>query len=222
MNQKIRFIILQLLWLNIFSKLSIEIPHFFISNSSFIHLSFSLPIRRIILYKQWGKRWINGQWDISELLHICWCPPKGICHAGNPQKITPPTLNNFWANVTKVILYSGLMCSITSCTNIISYFSCVLCMRKFSQIKLPFKFFSLKKEIACDIRISELSIPVTKHSPLMDYYFYTFANEERAYSRVRLMVFLHCLHWWIDISTLLQMGNGHVTVYALLFFHRLH
>ena len=24
------------------------------------------------------------------------------------------------------------------------------------------------------------------------------------------------------ISTLLQMGNGHVTVYALLFFHRLH
>ena len=66
---------------------------------------------------------------------------------------------------------------------------------------------------------SALSIP---YSPLMDYYFYTFANEERAYSRVRLMVFLHCLHWWIDISTLLQMGNGHVTVYALLFFHRLH
>ena len=38
---------------------------------------------------------------------------------------------------------------------------------------------------------SALSIP---YSPLMDYYFYTFANEERAYSRVRLMVFLHCLH----------------------------
>ena len=51
---------------------------------------------------------------------------------------------------------------------------------------------------------SALSIP---YSPLMDYYFYTFANEERAYSRVRLMVFLHCLHWWIDISTLLQMEN---------------
>ena len=33
---------------------------------------------------------------------------------------------------------------------------------------------------------SALSIP---YSPLMDYYFYTFANEERAYSRVRLMVF---------------------------------
>ena len=51
---------------------------------------------------------------------------------------------------------------------------------------------------------SALSIP---YSPLMGYYFYTFTNEERAYSRVRLMVFLHCLHWWIATYTHLQMEN---------------
>ena len=52
-------------------------------------------------------------------------------------------------------------------------------------------------------------------SPLIDFHFYTSTNGERTYSRVRLMIFLHCLYWWITTSTLLQMENGHVTVYAL-------
>ena len=60
-------------------------------------------------------------------------------------------------------------------------------------------------------------------SPLIDFHFYTSTNGERTYSRVRLMIFLHCLYWWITTSTLLQMENGHVTVYALLvFLHYLH
>lgn len=62
---------------------------------------------------------------------------------------------------------------------------------------------------------SALSIP---YSPLMDYYFYTFANEERAYSRVRRMVFLHCLHWWIATSTLLQMEKWTCNCIRLIVF----
>ena len=62
---------------------------------------------------------------------------------------------------------------------------------------------------------SALSIPC---SPLMDYYFYTFANEERAYSRVRRMVFLHCLHWWIATSTLLQMEKWTCNCIRLIVF----
>jgi len=55
-------------------------------------------------------------------------------------------------------------------------------------------------------------------SPLMDCYFYTSANGERAGSRVWLMVSFPSLHWWIATSTLLQMENGQVAVYTLLFF----
>ena len=55
-------------------------------------------------------------------------------------------------------------------------------------------------------------------SPFMDCYFYTSANGEWAYSRVWLMVSFSSLHWWIATSTLLQMENVQVAVYALCFF----
>ena len=54
-------------------------------------------------------------------------------------------------------------------------------------------------------------------SPLTDCYFYTSTNGEWAVNRICFMAFLHCLLWRIVISTLLQMENGHVTVYALWF-----
>ena len=38
-------------------------------------------------------------------------------------------------------------------------------------------------------------------------------------SRVCLMVFPHCLLWWIATFTLLQMENGQWTVYASWFFY---
>ena len=54
-------------------------------------------------------------------------------------------------------------------------------------------------------------------SPLTDCYFYTSTNGEWAVNRICFMAFLHCLLWRIVTSTLLQMENGHVTVYALWF-----
>ena len=44
-------------------------------------------------------------------------------------------------------------------------------------------------------------------SPLIDCYFYTSANGERAVSRTCLVFFPHCLHWWIVTSTFLQMES---------------
>ena len=58
---------------------------------------------------------------------------------------------------------------------------------------------------------SALSI---RYSPLMDCHFYTSANGERAVSRICLVFFLRCLHWWIVTSTLLQTENGQRAVYA--------
>ena len=54
-------------------------------------------------------------------------------------------------------------------------------------------------------------------SPLTDCYFYTSTNGEWVVNRICFMAFLHCLLWRIVTSTLLQMENGHVTVYALWF-----
>ena len=55
-------------------------------------------------------------------------------------------------------------------------------------------------------------------STLIYFVFYTFSIVEGVWICVCLMVFLHCLLLWIVTSTLLQMENVHVAVYALCFF----
>ena len=94
--------------------------------------------------------------------------------------------------------------------------------RAYSRVRL-IDFLSLSPLIDCHFYTSAngdghmlcMTYGFFSLSPLMDCYFYTSTNGERTYSRVRLMIFLHCLYWWITTSTLLQMENGHVTVYAL-------
>lgn len=80
----------------------------------FIHIPFSsLHVFSNNLYKGFGSKWMNGRWEHSLLLRICWCPPKGICHAGNPTNSTPFVFINF-LRCARNGSFVGT-CSITSC-----------------------------------------------------------------------------------------------------------
>ena len=95
-----------------FSNNSIEVLVSFIERSSSIQPVLSPPNFKMPLYIGAGSKWMKGKWEIILLLHICWCPPKGICHAGNDIKIIPSGLMYLGRFDRNVAL--SFICSITS------------------------------------------------------------------------------------------------------------
>lgn len=95
-----------------FSNNSIGVLVSFIERSSSIQLMFSPPIFKMPLYIDAGSKCMKGKWEIILLLHICWCPPKGICHAGNDIKMIPSELMYLGRFDKNVAL--SFICSITS------------------------------------------------------------------------------------------------------------
>ena len=71
------------------SNRSMETPVRLMSNNSSRRSRLSRHRCKRPSYSRTGSRWIKGRWEHQRLLHTCWWPPKGICQAGNPQKMTP-------------------------------------------------------------------------------------------------------------------------------------
>ena len=125
------------------SKSSIVTLSFLISNSSLMQLLFSLNIFKTVLYRNLGSKCMKGICDMILLLQICWCPPKGICHAGNPQKMHPLSLSSDLAFVIKAFFWYGFICSMTSWTKMISNFSDISAVIKSAYINFPPPFVLL-------------------------------------------------------------------------------
>lgn len=142
-----------------FSNNSIGVLVSFIERSSSIQLMFSPPIFKMPLYIDAGSKCMKGKWEIILLLHICWCPPKGICHAGNDIKMIPSELMYLGRFDKNVAL--SFICSITSWQMIKSN----LCSNPFNlkiseAMKFPFICLSSKNRMASLILPADMSTPV--------------------------------------------------------------
>lgn len=150
-------------WCMSLSNNSILVRHSFMLISSFIVPFSSLHVFSNNRYKGVGSKWMNGRCEQSLLLQICWCPPKGICHAGNPTNSTPFVFINF-LRCARNGSFVGT-CSITSCNSITSYLSSSLhgtgyCMKSL-HTNVAWLLISEKYALASLILHSAISIPVT-------------------------------------------------------------
>lgn len=147
-------------WCMSLSNNSILVRHSFMLISSFIVPFSSLHVFSNNLYKGFGNKWMNGRCEQSLLLQICWCPPKGICHAGNPTNSTPIGFINFLMYARNGSFVGT--CSITSCNSITSYLSSSLhgteyCMKS-QHTNVAWLLISEKYALASLILHSAISI----------------------------------------------------------------
>ena len=113
-----------------------------------------------------GSTCMNGTLEQTLLRHICWCPPKGICQAGNAKKMMPSGFRYIFSLSKNASFPSGSICSMTSCMRMMSKspsFSKGLVFKKSAQANSPSVSSVAKNILALSILPAARSSPETLH-----------------------------------------------------------